>query len=119
LHEFIAFRHEIGNKLLDFATEKRYYRHIGNKKLQISRSTTMKNMPQVRKGQFIETPHGAGFVSFMWPMQVGERTNVVAYFVFLITPRPPEFGMPLYESSELRPLNPGIFFPEHKGEILR
>lgn len=79
----------------------------------------MKNMQQVKIGQLIETPHGIGFLSFVWPLQVGDRVWQCAYFVFLITPRDPAFGMPLYEAHELRALNPSIYFPAHRGEILR
>jgi hypothetical protein len=79
----------------------------------------MKNLPQVTKGQMIDTPHGIGFLSFVWPMAVGHKENQCAYFVFLVTPRPAEYGMPIYEAHELRNLNTGIYFPAHKGEILR
>jgi hypothetical protein len=78
----------------------------------------MKNMQQVKRGQLIETPHGIGYVSYFWPMQEGEKVNQVAYGVYLLQGRAPEYGYPFYSASELRPLNPSTFFPAHKGEIL-
>ena len=78
-----------------------------------------KNIPQVRRGQLIETPHGPGFVSMFWGMQLGTTVDQVAYFVYLVTPRPAKFGYPFYCAAELRQLNPTIYFPAHRGEILR
>ncbi len=79
----------------------------------------MRNMPQATRGQLVHTPHGEGFISQFWPMQIGDELELVAYFVFLLTPQPPEYGYPYYSARELAPLNPGTFFPYHKGEILQ
>jgi hypothetical protein len=81
--------------------------------------TVMRNMTQVTKGMLINTPHGQGFLSQVWPMQEGEKVDQCAYFVCLLRERDPKFGYPFYSAAELRALNPSIYFPAHRGEILR
>ncbi len=72
----------------------------------------MKNMPQIQKGQTVNTPQGKGvfIMAGRW-IENNQLIDEIGYRIQL------QQGTVDFEVATLRRLNPSIFFPAHKGEI--
>lgn len=70
---------------------------------------------QVVYGQQIETPDGPGYVNMFRVYEDG----VICYGVFFQVSHPRWGDSQGYTVQQLRPLNPGIHFPETRHEVWR
>jgi len=81
----------------------------------------MMNMTQVKRGQIIQTPFGAGKLTQIAVWLIGDRmVDDLGYQVELLAPHKDVCGLIVEcDYGAVRPLNPGVWFPGHAGEILR